>query len=113
MSLAAQIAERRSKQRRVIEVPEWGDDAPMLLYVGPITAGDIDKLQRKHKNFLNDMTIAGMVDLLIMKAETKDGERAFSLEDKPILMREPVAIIAEIVGRVFDDVVEAEDAEKN
>ena len=29
----------------------------------------------KHKNFLNDMTVDGMVDLIIMKAETKDGEK--------------------------------------
>ena len=114
MSLGAQIAARRKEQRRVIEVQQWAeDDAPMLLYVGAITAGDIDKLQRKHKNFLNDMTIAGMVDLIIMKAEVEDGSRAFTLEDKAILMREPVALISDIAGQMFGDVVDIEEAEKN
>lgn len=100
-------------QRRVIEVPEWGDDAPLILYVGPITAGDMEKLQRKHKRFLDEMTIAGMVDLIIMKAETKDGERAFTLEDKPILMREKMSTISDIVGKMFGDVESLEAAEKN
>lgn len=114
MSLAAQIAENLSKQRRVIEVPEWGtDDAPMLLYVGPVTAGDVDKLQRKHKNFMNEQTIGGMVDLIIQKAETVDGDRAFTLEDKAILMRVPLPVIARVVGNIFDDTVDIEDAEKN
>ena len=104
MSLGNQIAANRNKERRVIEVPEWGGDAPVLFYVGAITAGDMDKLQRKHKDFLNNMTIAGMIDLIIAKAEDKDGNRAFTLEDKMTLMREPVNLIADIAGKMFGDV---------
>lgn len=115
MSLAKQIAEKRqADNRRAIEVPEWADDgAPVILYVGSITAGDIDKLQRKHKDFLNNMTMAGMVDLIILKAQTKEGEKAFSLEDKPILMREPVNVIAGLAGQFFSDIASIEDQEKN
>ena len=113
MSIANQIASKRNKDRRVIEVPEWGDDAPVLLYVGAITAGDMDRLQRKHKDFLNNMTIAGMIDLIIAKAEDKDGNRAFTLEDKMTLMREPVNLIADIAGKMFGDVESVEEQEKN
>jgi len=113
MSLGNQIAANRNKERRVIEVPEWGDDAPVLLYVGAITAGDMDKLQRKHKDFLNNMTIAGMIDLIIAKAEDADGNRVFTLEDKPVLMREPVNLIADIAGKMFGDVASVEEQEKN
>ena len=44
---------------------------------------------------------AAMVDLLIMKAEDKDGEKLFTLEDKPFLMREPVTLISNISGQMF------------
>lgn len=114
MSLGEQIAARRVKEKRTIEVPEWGEDnAPLILYASAITAGDINKLQRKHKNFLNDMTVDGMVDLIIMKAETKDGEKAFSLEDKPFLMSEKVSIIAELSAKMFGETVSVEEQEKN
>ena len=69
MSLGKKIAERREKQARVINVPEWGEDgAPLQIYVYPVTAGDLHKIQKKHRNFLNDMTIDDMVDLIILKA---------------------------------------------
>ena len=50
-----------------------------------------------------------MVDLIIMKAEDKDGEKLFTLEDKPILMRESVAIISKIAGEMFSSVEKQED----
>jgi len=114
MSLGEQIAARRVKEKRTIEIPEWGEDnVPLILYTTAITAGDINKLQRKHKNFLNDMTVDGMIDLIIMKAETKDGNKAFTLEDKPFLMREEVNIIAALSAKMFGDVVSVEEQEKN
>jgi len=113
MSLGSKIAEKRNKQRRTIQVSEWGDDAPLSIYVSPVTAGDIDKLQRKHKDFLNNMTIAGMVDLIIAKAEDADGQRLFTLEDKYTLMAEPVNLIADIAAQVFADIEGIEEQEKN
>ena len=114
MSLGEQIASRRIKEKRTMEVPEWGEDnSPLSLYASAITAGDNNKLQRKHKNFLNDMTVDWMVDLIIMKAETKDGEKAFTLSDKPFLMSEQVSIIAELSAKMFGDIVSLEEQEKN
>ena len=114
MGLGEQIAARRALQRKQIEVVEWGEeDQPLIIYCGPITAGDIDKLQRKHKDFLSNMTITGMIDLIIAKAEDADGKRLFTLEDKMYLMKESVALISDIAAKMFDGVDSVEDAEKN
>ena len=114
MSLGQKIAERRQKQARIIEVSEWGDDgAPLQIYVYPLTAGDINKIQKKHKNFLNDMTIEGMIDLIILKAGNADGERLFTLADKTHLMDEPLPLISDIASQMFGDIDGVEEAEKN
>ena len=114
MSLGQKIADRRRKQARIIEVPEWGDDgAPLLVHVYPLTAGDLNKIQKKHKNFLNDMTIDGMVDLIILKAGDADDNRLFTIADKPHLMDENLDVITSIVTQMFGDVESIEVAEKN
>ena len=114
MSLGKMINERRNRQRRIIEVHEWGeDDAPLLIYSSAITAGDLKNIQRKHKNFLNDMTIDGMVDLIILKAEDSEGKKLFTLEDKVYLMAEDLMVISGIAGQMFGDIDTIEDAEKN
>jgi hypothetical protein len=114
MSLGQKIAERRQKQARIIEVSEWGDDgAPLHIHVYPLTAGDINKIQKKHKNFLNDMTIEGMIDLIILKAGNADGERLFTLADKTHLMDEPLPLISDIASQMFGDIEGVEEAEKN
>lgn len=114
MSLGKKIADRRQKQARIIEVSEWGDDgAPLLIYVYPLTAGDMSKIQKKHKNFLNDMTIEGMIDLIILKAGDADGERLFTLADKTHLMDEPLPLISDIAAQMFGDIEGVEVAEKN
>jgi hypothetical protein len=114
MSLGKKISERRSKQPRVIQVPEWGEgDTPLKMYVYPITAGDLNKIQKKHKDFLSNMTIDGMVDLIILKAGDEDGNRLFTLEDKVYLMAESVTVISEIAANMFGEIESLEDAEKN
>lgn len=114
MSLGKMIAEKRNRQRRVIEVSEWGeDDKPLLVYSSAITAGDLKNIQRKHKNFLSEMTIDGMVDLIIMKAQDVDGNKLFTLEDKVYLMGEDLIVISNIASHMFGDIDTIEDAEKN
>lgn len=114
MSIADRIAQRLKDDRRVITVPEWGEDGvPLSVFVKPITAGDINRLQRKHKDFLNNMTVEGMVELIIMKAEDSEGVKMFTIEDKPVLMREQVGVIADVAGKMFGDIDSIEDHEKN
>jgi hypothetical protein len=110
MSLGKRIAEKRQANRKSFEVPEWGDDSPLLVYTGMLTCGDVDKLQRKHPGFMSNPTVAAMVDLIIMKAEDKDGEKLFTLEDKPFLMRESVTLVSRIAGEMFSTVETAEEA---
>jgi hypothetical protein len=79
MGLADQIARNRRNNRQKITVQSWGEDGGSAhIFATPVTAGDLDRLQRKHKDFLSNMTIAGMVDLIIMKAEVEDGSKAFT-----------------------------------
>ncbi len=113
MGLGERIAAKRQAARRVIEVKEWGDDSPLLIWVSPITCADVDKLQRKHKDFLQSMSIAAMVDLIIQKAEDKEGEKLFTLEDKPFLMREEITIVSRVAAEMFAGITAIEDHEKN
>jgi len=109
MSLGQRLAAKRQNNRKQIEVVEWGEDTPLVVYTSALTCADVDKLQRKHKDFMGNPTIAAMVDLLIMKAEDKDGEKLFTLEDKPFLMREPVILISTIAGQMFSTIETVEE----
>lgn len=114
MSIAKRIAAKRADQtREVVEVPEWGEgDDPLRLYFTPVTARDIDKIQRKYPNFLTNATIGAMVDMLIVKCENENGDPAFTLEDKPILMNEPIGLISHVFGKAFS-AADVEEHEKN
>jgi hypothetical protein len=103
MSLGKRIAAKRAeKERKVIEVAEWGEgDDPLRLYSADVTARDLDKIQRKHPGFLNNVTMAGMVEVIIEKCELDNGEKAFTLEDKAILMGEPISVITKVFSQVF------------
>ena len=113
MSIGKRIAERQKRERNQLEVIEWGeDDAPLILYFGPLLAGEMDRIQRKHPGFLQSASFAGMIDLIILKAEDKEGQKVFSLEEKAILMREELTIIAKVAGALMDGST-IEDQEKN
>jgi hypothetical protein len=114
MSIAKRIAAKRAEQERsFVDVEEWGEaDQPLRLFFGPVTARDIEKVQRKHPKFMSDTSMAAMIEMMVLKCEDESGEKAFTLEDKPILMGEPVGVIAKVFGAVFaaDSV---EEHEKN
>ena len=114
MSLGARIAARRREQEKLhYDVEQWGEDGePLRLYYSEVSARDMEKLNRKHPNFLANTTLAGMVDLIIMKAEGANGDLLFTLEDKPHLMGEPGTLIAEIFSVIFA-ATSVEDHEKN
>lgn len=114
MSLAKRIAERQNAARKTIEVIEWGEDesSPLIIHFSPMLALEIEKIQRKHPNFFQQMTVQGMVDLIILKAENKDGEKLFTLEDKPVLMREEFTVIARVSAEMMTSRT-VEEHEKN
>lgn len=113
MSLGAKIAARRQHKRVCVLVPEWGEDAPLEIFAGPLTCFDLDRIQKKHKDFLSSQSIEGMVDLIILKAENAQGERLFTLEDKPHLMREPLSVVTRVSAELLGSVTSIEDHEKN
>jgi hypothetical protein len=112
MSIAKRIAERTANKRH-IDVAEWGDEGkPEKVYYGPLLAGELNRIQRKHPNFLNSTSFDAMVDLIILKAENGQGEKLFTLEDKAVLMREEVSVISNVAA-AFMSGDSVEEQEKN
>jgi len=115
MGLAKELRARRKQSRRKIEVEEWADDdGSFALYCRPLTCYDLNELQKRHPQVMVNPSIAAMVDLIVMKAESKDGEKLFSSgEDKIDLMGEETTIIADIANEMFGMIDSFEDVEKN
>lgn len=115
MGLAKDLRNRRKVEAREVIVPEWGDDSGAFkLYCRAITCYDLDQLQKKHPNFLNNTTIGAMVDLICMKAQDEGGNKLFSsAEDRLDLMGEETSIISEIANQMFAEIESVEAAEGN
>ena len=76
--LEGAIAHFKHQETRIIEVPEWnlvGEDA---IYVKPFTL--IEKAEIFKGSNENDLTV--LIDVIVKKALTKDGEKMFDLEAK-------------------------------
>ena len=114
MSLAKRIAAKRSERDRgVVEVAEWGEgDDALHLYFTEVSARDIEKVQRKYPDFLTNPSMSAMVEMIIAKCEDQNGDKAFTLEDKPILLGETVSVIAKVFGAIFN-ADSVEEHEKN
>lgn len=101
MSIAKRIADRTSAKRH-IDVSEWGDEGkPEKVFYGPLLAGELNRIQRKHPNFLSSASFEAMIDLIILKAENGQGEKLFTLEDKAVLMREEVSVISTVAAALM------------
>jgi hypothetical protein len=101
MSIAERIKERVQRRKSIL-VAEWGEeDKPLAVYFGPLIAKELNQIQRKHPNFLSNAGLEGMVDLIVLKAEDADGKKHFTLEDKPVLMREEVHVISRVAGEML------------
>jgi len=104
---------KRSKDERSFDVEAWGEnDESLIIYHGPFTAGEMNRIQRKHPGFLGNPTLEAFVDIIILKAKEKDGEPMFDLKDKAILLREEVGVISQVANNLMsgDDTA---DLEKN
>lgn len=108
MSLRDKLKERVNQDALALEIREWDE----IIYVKPLTCGEMSKLQKRHPDFLSKMSVEGMVDLIIMKCLDKDGDPAFTLEDKPLLLREKVNVITAITSEIIGSSL-SEDYEKN
>tara|TARA_B110000259_G_scaffold146427_1_gene165073 strand:+ start:169 stop:516 length:348 start_codon:yes stop_codon:yes gene_type:complete len=115
MGLAKELRGRRTVEAREVLVPAWGDESGAFkLYCRSITCYDLDVLQKKHPNFLQNTTIGAMVDLIVMKAIDESGQKIFnSSEDRMDLMGEETSVISEIANQMFSDIESVEAHEKN
>jgi hypothetical protein len=116
MGLAKELRSRRNLSAREIEVEAWADSdgQPFALYCYPLTCFDMNEMQKKHPKFMEGMTLGAMVDLIVLKACDKSGERIFtSAEDKHDLMGEESAVISDIAARMFASVQSVEEHEKD
>lgn len=82
------------------------------LFSLPITAADLRRISRNHPNFLLQPSMEGMVDLIVLKAMDENGQPAFTLEHKPMLMRLPSRVITSIYGELFGEQLAAEGEEE-
>lgn len=115
MGLAKELRTRRKVQTREVVVPKWGDESgDFKLYCRPLTCNDLNRLQKKHPDFLSNTTIAAMVDLILMKAEDESGDKLFtSADDRMELMGEQTDVISDIANQMFSDIESEEDLAKN
>ena len=115
MGLAKELRGRRTVEAREVLVPAWGDESGAFkLYCRSITCYDLDVLQKKHPNFLQNTTIGAMVDLIVMKAMDENDQKLFnSGEDRMDLMGEETGVISEIANQMFSDIESVEAHEKN
>ena len=70
-------AHREALGRKQIEVAEWSDDdgAPTIFYASPITLAEM----RKWYKGITGEDISVLVDVVIAKAEDKDGKKVFTM----------------------------------
>jgi len=115
MGLAKDLRSRRKLQAREVLVPAWGDESGAFrLYCRSITCYDLDQLQKKHPDFLNNTTIGAMVDLICMKAEDVGGTKLFgSAEDRLDLMGEETSVISDIANQMFAEIETVEAIQGN
>ena len=115
MGLAKELRARRKQSRRKIEVAEWADESgPFALFCRPLTCYDLNELQKRHPQVMQNPSIAAMVDLIVMKTESKDGDKLFpSAEDRLDLMGEETTVVSGIANEMFGTIEAFEDVEKN
>lgn len=76
--LEGAITHFKHQETRIIEVPEWnlvGEDA---IYVKPFTLIEKDEIFKGTSD--NSLTV--LIDVIVKKALTKDGDKMFDLEAK-------------------------------
>jgi len=104
-------AHREALGRKEIEVAEWSDDdgAPTIFYASPITLSEM----RKWYKGITGEDISVLVDVVIAKAEDKDGKKVFTMEDKQPLLRTAEFSVLSRIATAMMDHDDADDLEKN
>jgi len=88
----------KHQEIKIIEVEEWGLTGEDAIYVKPFTLLEKSEIFKGTND--NDLTV--LIDVIVKKAETKDGEKMFDLESK-IRMKKFVDpdIIAKVASQIM------------
>ena len=99
----------KHQEIKIIEVEEWGLIGEDAIYVKPFTLLEKSEI---FKDNINDLTL--LIDIIIKKAETKDGEKMFDLESK-IKMKKFVDpdIIGKVASQIMGTQSSTDDLKKN
>ena len=87
-----------SLETKIIEVPEWGLTGDKAIYSKPFN------MQEKAKLFkgANDSDLNVLIDVIIAKSLTKDGEKMFTLEHKmPFKLKADTDVIAKVANAIM------------
>lgn len=112
MSLIEKIQSAQAADSRIeVYVARWGE----TLYFKRITSRDVDAMKHKYPDMKDTPSMKSLVGVVVDAAMTKDGEKAFTIEHKPLLMSEPVEVINHIVKAIMptDESAIVEETEKN
>jgi hypothetical protein len=87
-----------SLEVKIIEVPEWGLEGERAIYVRPFTMNEKAKIFKG----ANDSDLNVLVDVIIQKSETKDGEKMFDLSHKPkFKMKADTDVISRVASEIL------------
>ena len=109
MGLRDKLKQRLGNSTQSFYVEEWDE----TIFASPLSCGDTTKMQGKHPEFPFKLSSDAMVDLLLLKCLDANGGKVFTLEDKPILLRQDLGSISTVVGQIMGVTYTIEDAEKN
>ena len=90
---------------KIIEVPEWGLEGENAIYVRPFTMNEKSKIFKTADN--SDLNV--LVDVIISKAENKNGDKMFDIGHKPkFKIKADTDVIARVASEIlrqdsFDD----------
>jgi len=87
-----------SLETRIIEVPEWGLEGDKAIYAKPFNMMEKSKLFKG----ANQSDLNVLIDVIIEKALTKDGDKMFTLEHKmPFKLKADTDVIAKVASAIM------------
>ena len=108
--LEGAISHFKHQEIKIIEVEEWGLVGEDAIYVKPFTL--LEKSEIFKGSETSDLTV--LIEIIVKKAETKDGEKMFDLESK-IKMKKFVDpdIISRVATQILGSNSSVSDLKKN
>jgi hypothetical protein len=96
--LEGAIQHFKHQEIKIIEVEEWGLVGDDAIYVKPFTL--LEKAEIFKGTTDNDLTV--LIDVIVKKAETKDGQKMFDLQSK---IRMKKFVDPDIIARVSSEIL--------